>query len=103
MICPRGSTRLSTSPENGMPMTRSHNQPPIRRSTVGFAVAAATIGLTIAAIVWPDWVEVLTGHSPDAGSGRLEWAAPFVLGVVSALTTMWSVFTRRRELQVRPG
>lgn len=99
----RSPTRLSTSSENGMPMTRSHDQPPIRRSTVGFAVAAATVGLTVAAMVWPDWVEVRTGHSPDAGSGLLEWAAPFVLGVVSALISMWSVFTRRRELQVRPG
>ena len=84
-------------------MTRSHNQPPVRRSTVGFAVAAVTMGLTIAAIVWPDWVEVLTGHSPDAGSGLLEWAAPIVLIPVCALITMWSELTRRRELQVQPG
>lgn len=84
-------------------MTRSHNQLPVRRSTVGFAVAAVTIGLTIAAIVWPDWVEVLTGYSPDAGSGQLEWGPPIVLLAVCALITMWSGLTRRRELQVQPG
>ena len=50
---------------------------------------AGVFGLAaIATIIWPTWIENLTGADPDQGSGEAEWWLVILLGsaaVVAAL------------------
>ena len=44
--------------------------------------------LGIATMLFPEWIEELTGKEPDAGSGALEWiitGAVLVAALISAL------------------
>ena len=49
--------------------------------------------LLLVSVVVPDWIEEVTGFSPDGGSGALEFAIPAVLFAVAAL----SAFAARRD------
>jgi hypothetical protein len=52
---------------------------------VGLAVLCAF--LFALAVVWPDWIEAVSGASPDGGDGTLERAlalAPLVVAVATA-------------------
>jgi hypothetical protein len=56
------------------------------RIEVVLAVISAT--LCVLTLVFPEWIEELTGLEPDAGSGALEWIIAgvfFVAAVVSAV------------------
>jgi hypothetical protein len=53
--------------------------------TIEIALAVVCVGLTIAALIWPTWIESLLEASPDNGSGSAErgfallWLAGAVL------------------------
>ena len=49
------------------PRTRS-------RVEVGFAGVATIV--FVVTFLWKDWIEILFGVDPDAGSGALEWLIP---------------------------
>jgi hypothetical protein len=58
------------------------------------AVAAACAGLAVLTTLVPEWIEVVTGLDPDAGSGALEWAvvlgsAALALGAALAAHLEW--------------
>jgi hypothetical protein len=63
----------------------------------GLAILAAVLAVVTAVV--PDWIEVLTGASPDAGGGEAEWLlalvpAALALGLALAVRREW------RRLQV---
>jgi hypothetical protein len=43
--------------------------------------AAMAVVLTLITVVWPHWIEIVTGIAPDGGSGALERAV--VAGVAA--------------------
>jgi hypothetical protein len=54
----------------------------LRRNVDTVLACLALIGLMVT-LVWPDWIEELTGLNPDGGSGAAEWVAVAVLGVLT--------------------
>jgi xanthine/uracil permease len=61
-------------------------------------LAAVFAALTIGTILWPAWIESLTGLEPDGGSGALErlLVALFAIITVVALTRSQRYFRRAR-------
>lgn len=59
-----------------------------------FAVAAG------ATLIWPTWIEGLTGLEPDNGTGESEWWLVVLLGVVAVIA---AVLARRDFRAVRPS
>jgi hypothetical protein len=53
------------------------------RPRVEAALSALFGVLTVITVVWPDWIEAITGLDPDGGSGETEWGFVVVLGVVT--------------------
>ena len=39
--------------------------------------------LAVVTMLWPTWIESITGLEPDAGSGATEWAAVVVFAVAA--------------------
>ena len=48
--------------------------------------------LTIATVIWPMWIENLTGLEPDQGSGQLE---RIIVAVFAALSVLAVTLARR--------
>ena len=61
-----------------------------------FAVGA------LATLVWPTWIEGLTGLEPDNGTGEAEWWLVLLLGLAAAVA---GVLARRdfRQARLAPG
>jgi hypothetical protein len=64
------------------------------RIAVRVEVALATIGATlfVLTLVFPEWIEALTGLEPDSGSGAAEF---FVAGAFLLTAISMSVLARR--------
>ncbi len=43
---------------------------------------------TVATLIWPTWIESLTGLEPDKGSGEAEWWLVILLGVAALFTAI---------------
>jgi len=50
------------------------------------AILAASLGALT--LVWPDWIEALTGVDPDAHDGSAEWLIVTALFVVAAASAL---------------
>jgi hypothetical protein len=50
--------------------------------TIGAGLSGIMFVVTV---LWPDWIEAVTGWNPDGGSGALEWgiALAFALSAVT--------------------
>ncbi len=47
------------------------------------------LGVALAATVaWPEWIEELSGLSPDGGSGAAEWLVPAVLAMGAVASSL---------------
>jgi hypothetical protein len=57
-----------------------------RRLRIEVALAVISAAMCVLTLVFPEWIEALTGLEPDAGSGALEWiiAGVFLVGAVVA-------------------
>ena len=80
----RGSQRKEPPPRAEETGHEATSQAATRREVL--AVINAVLG--IATMLFPEWIEELTGVEPDAGSGALEWiitGAVLVAALISAL------------------
>lgn len=64
-----------------------------RRLRIEFGLAVASATLFAVTLVFPDWIEALTGLDPDAGSG----AAELVVSAVLLLGSVWAATLARRD------
>ena len=60
--------------------------------------AAGSAILFFLTVVWPEWIEALTGLDPDRSSGALEWGLVLVL---AATGTTFSLLARRQWRRLR--
>ena len=74
------------------------------RARLEIALAVLFALGAIATMIWPTWIEDLSGLEPDKGSGEAEWWLVALLGLAAAIS---AVFARRdlRALRARtdPG
>jgi hypothetical protein len=63
-----------------------------RRLRIEVVLAVVSALLCVLTLVFPQWIEELTGFEPDAGSGALEWA---VSGVFLVAAVVSAVLARR--------
>jgi hypothetical protein len=57
------------------------------RSWIEIALALVSGGLLILTLFSREWIEILFGVDPDAGTGALEWTVTAVLLVLTVATT----------------
>lgn len=62
------------------------------RSRVEMGLAAISAVLTVASLLWPTWIESLSGLEPDGGSGGAEW---WLAAVFAAVTVGFLLLSRR--------
>ena len=75
------------------------------RPRIEAALAVVLAAASVVALIWPRWIESLTGLEPDAGSGETEWAivALFALLALAAGLLARQDSRRSRGPQVRTG
>jgi preprotein translocase subunit SecG len=62
------------------------------RLRIEVVLAVISAALCVLTLVFPEWIEELTGLEPDAGSGALEW---IIAGVFLVAALVFSVLARR--------
>ena len=53
------------------------------RARIELGLSAVFAVLTVVTLVWPTWLESVTGLRPDAGSGETEWWIVVLLGLAT--------------------
>lgn len=56
--------------------------------------------LFVITLVWRDWIELLFGVEPDAGSGALEW---LIVAVTALVTVLCALGARMEWLRIHPA
>jgi hypothetical protein len=69
-----------------------------RRFYAELVLTIVAASLAVLTLVWPDWIEGLTGFDPDAHNGSVEW---LVVGGLLMVTVVSAAFARREYLRVR--
>ena len=62
------------------------------RLRIEVVLAVISAALCVLTLVFPEWIEELTGLEPDAGSGALEW---IIAGVFLVAAVVSAVLARR--------
>jgi ABC-type thiamin/hydroxymethylpyrimidine transport system permease subunit len=68
-----------------------------RRLRIELVLAVICAALCILTLVFPEWIEELTGLEPDAGSGALEW---IITGIFLVAAVVSAVLARRDYRQL---
>jgi hypothetical protein len=66
-------------------VTNQHPRPRFWAEAISATAAAVLASLTL---LWPAWIESLTGIDPDHGNGSFEWMLVIGLAVVSAALSL---------------
>jgi len=72
------------------------------RARIELGLSAVFAVLTVVTLVWPTWIESLTGLEPDAGSGETEWWLVVVLGLVTIALGLIGARDYRLASRLRP-
>jgi hypothetical protein len=57
----------------------------VLRPRIESALCVLFATLTGLTVLWPTWIEGLTGLEPDGGDGTMEWLIVFAFGVVAVV------------------
>jgi len=66
------------------------------------ALALAAASLAVLTIAWPDWIEAISGFSPDRHNGSFEWIIVSGLALVSLVCAMLARREWRRRALALP-
>ena len=72
------------------------------RLRIEVALAVISAGLCALTLVFPEWIEELTGLEPDGGSGALEWMIAGLFLVAAAVPAVMARRDYRRLVAHRP-
>jgi hypothetical protein len=72
------------------------------RVRVEVVLALLCAVLAAATMIWPTWIESLTGLEPDAGTGETEWWIVLVFAVGAIAAAVLARRDHRRALRDRP-
>ena len=64
----------------------------MRKARFEMVLASVFALLTIATLIWPNWIEVVSGIEPDRGSGEAE---RWVWAVFAGVAVLATVLSRR--------
>jgi hypothetical protein len=53
------------------------------RARLELGLSAVFAVLAVVSLIWPTWIESLTGLEPDKGSGEVEWWIVVILGLAT--------------------
>ena len=67
------------------------------RVEAGLAILATI--LAVVTLVWPTWIESVSGLEPDGGTGEAEWWLAFVFAALAAALTLLA----RRDYRLARG
>jgi hypothetical protein len=75
---------------------------PAYHERIEVVLTIISASLSILTVLFPEWIEELTGLEPDAGSGALEWA---IAGIFLAAAVVSALLARRsyRRLAAHPS
>ncbi|MDX2540577.1 ABC transporter permease [Streptomyces sp. WI04-05B] len=66
-----------------------HRRSPVRKRFWAEAVLGGLSALLLlVTLVWRDWIEIVFGFEPDAGSGAVEWLIVAVTALVTVLCAL---------------
>jgi len=60
------------------------SRPPLR-FWIEIILGAATAIMLVATLIWPDWIERISGMAPDGGDGSAEWGGTAVLAGLTVI------------------
>lgn len=66
------------------------------RFWIEVTLAAIAVVLTIVTVLIPDWIERLTGESPDAGGGEAEWLITVIFALAAVVFGLLATLEWRR-------
>ena len=72
------------------------------RARIELGLSAVFAALTVATLIWPTWIESLTGLEPDAGTGETEWWIVVLLGLVTIALGLVGARDYRLASRLRP-
>ena len=67
-----------------------------RRLRIEVVLAVISAALCVLTLVFPEWIEALTGLEPDAGSGELEWVIAGIFLAAAVVSALLANRDRRR-------
>jgi ABC-type thiamin/hydroxymethylpyrimidine transport system permease subunit len=67
-----------------------------RRLRIEVVLAVISAALCVLTLVFPEWIEALTGLEPDAGSGELEWVISGIFLAAAVVSALLANRDRRR-------
>jgi hypothetical protein len=80
-------------------VTNQHASPRFWAAAISATAAAVLSSLTL---LWPDWIESLTGINPDHGNGSFEWMLAAGFPVVTAALSLLAWREWRRVSPASP-
>ena len=66
-------------------------------------IASAASALGVLTLLWPAWIEAMTGLDPDRGDGSVEWLLVGALFALSAATAVAACWELRQMDRATPG